>query len=176
MGSLHRQTIDTPLGDMIALASSSGLAALEFVNPGRLSRLDARLKRWYSPYTVLDEPAPAIDDARRWLEAYFGGRNGVDVELDPRGTPFERQVWDLLLAVPSGETRTYGELARTCGSVNRARAIGLAVGSNPISIIVPCHRIIGSTGSLTGYGGGLDKKRWLLAHEANTHTREARLF
>lgn len=100
-----------------------------------------------------------------------------DVPLDLRGAEFERKVWDALLAVPCGATLTYGEIARRLGRPTAPRAVGLAVGSNPVSLIVPCHRIVGSTGSLTGYGGGLDRKKWLLEHEARRHSPQpARLF
>ena len=100
------------------------------------------------------------------LDAYFAGtRTTFDVPLDLRGTPFQREVWAQLLAIPYGETRTYGELAHALGRPGAARAVGLANGHNPVGIIVPCHRVIGSDGSLTGYGGGLDRKRALLALE-----------
>jgi methylated-DNA-[protein]-cysteine S-methyltransferase len=88
------------------------------------------------------------------------------LELDMRGTDFQKSVWDALLTIPYGETRSYGQIAKQIGRPDRARAVGAANGSNPVSIIVPCHRVIGSDGSLTGYGGGLDRKRWLLEHEA----------
>jgi len=101
------------------------------------------------------------------LEQYFAGeRVDFDLELDMRGTDFQKSVWDALLTIPYGETRSYGQIARQIGRPDRARAVGAANGSNPVSIIVPCHRVIGSDGSLTGYGGGLDRKRWLLEHEA----------
>jgi methylated-DNA-[protein]-cysteine S-methyltransferase len=177
VGALHRDSIETPVGDMLAISSASGLAALEFDSPDRFHRLERRLERWYSPYTIVEESSPFIDHARAWLTAYFAGETLPDVELDVRGTPFEKRVWDLLLEIPLGETRTYGELAKTFGSINRARAVGLAVGSNPAGVIIPCHRVIGSTGSLTGYGGGLERKKWLLAHEANARpSAAARLF
>jgi methylated-DNA-[protein]-cysteine S-methyltransferase len=177
MGALNRERIGTPVGDMLALSSSSGLAALEFDAPDRFFRLERRLKRWYAPYTIVEEGSVHIDRARAWLKAYFAGAPLPDVELDVRGTPFEKRVWELLLEIPLGETRTYGELAKAFGSINRARAVGLAVGSNPAGVIIPCHRVIGSTGSLTGYGGGLHRKKWLLAHEANARpTSAARLF
>jgi methylated-DNA-[protein]-cysteine S-methyltransferase len=89
-----------------------------------------------------------------------------DLPLDMRGTDFQRNVWEALLTIPYGETRSYGEIAKQIGRPDRARAVGAANGSNPVSIIVPCHRVIGSDGSLTGYGGGLPRKRWLLDHEA----------
>jgi methylated-DNA-[protein]-cysteine S-methyltransferase len=111
-----------------------------------------------------NEPfAKAIDQ----LEQYFAGeRTDFDLELDMRGTPFQKDVWNALLTIPYGETRSYGEIARQIGRPDRARAVGAANGSNPISIIVPCHRVIGSDGSLTGYGGGLDRKRFLLDLES----------
>jgi methylated-DNA-[protein]-cysteine S-methyltransferase len=101
----------------------------------------------------------AIDE----LDAYFAGeRTAFDVPFEPRGSAFERRVWDLLLEIPFGETRSYGDLARHLGDVGLARAVGVANARNPIPIIVPCHRVIGSDGSLTGYGGGLERKRILL--------------
>ena len=109
--------------------------------------------------------SPVLLAARCWLDAYFAGRRpGVaGLPLAPRGTAFQRRVWDALLAIPYGETRTYGELAAELGS--SPRAVGSAVGRNPISVIVPCHRVLGADGSLTGYAGGLDRKRALLALE-----------
>ena len=101
------------------------------------------------------------------LEQYFAGdRIEFDLELDMQGTAFQKDVWNALLTIPYGETRSYGEIARQIGRPDRARAVGAANGSNPTSIIVPCHRVIGSDGSLTGYGGGLDRKRFLLELEA----------
>jgi methylated-DNA-[protein]-cysteine S-methyltransferase len=110
---------------------------------------------------------------RKQLEAYFAGeRVAFDVPLDPDGaTPFRRSVWSALLEIPYGATVTYGELARRLGVPTAARAVGAANGSNPISIIVPCHRVIGSGGSLTGYAGGLERKRYLLRHEAEVLRR-----
>jgi methylated-DNA-[protein]-cysteine S-methyltransferase len=101
------------------------------------------------------------------LDQYFAGeRVQFDLELDLLGTKFQQDVWNALLTIPYGETRSYGEIARQIGRPDRARAVGAANGSNPVSIIVPCHRVIGSDGSLTGYGGGLDRKRFLLDLEA----------
>ena len=101
------------------------------------------------------------------LDQYFAGeRTEFDLELDMRGTQFQNDVWNALLTIPYGETRSYGEIARQIGRPDRARAVGAANGSNPVSIIVPCHRVIGSDGSLTGYGGGLPRKRFLLDLEA----------
>ena len=107
-------------------------------------------------------------DAIAQLQAYFAGEcTAFDLPLAPRGTPFQQRVWQALGEIPYGQTVSYAEIARRIGQPNAVRAVGRANGSNPISIVVPCHRVIGSSGSLTGYGGGLDRKRWLLAHEAN---------
>lgn len=108
----------------------------------------------------------AFPEAVEQLEAYFAGRlTEFQLELDLVGTGFQRRVWEALLTIPYGETRSYGEIARQIGSPGAFRAVGLANGHNPIGIIVPCHRVIGSNGSLTGYGGGLDRKRALLGLE-----------
>ncbi|MCQ6551715.1 methylated-DNA--[protein]-cysteine S-methyltransferase [Streptomyces sp. C10-9-1] len=110
--------------------------------------------------------APAFDEAARQLGAYFAGeRTAFDLPLHLAGTPFQRRVWECLLRIPYGETRSYGELAGELGGKGASRAVGLANGRNPIGIIVPCHRVVGSSGGLTGYGGGLDRKRRLLALE-----------
>ncbi len=164
---LCRSTVDTPIGPMLALASEDALCALEFSSGDRLPRLEARLARWFAPYQIDDRTNSVIDRARNWLRLYFGGTS-ADVDelaLDLRGAPFERRVWAALTAIPPGETTTYGAVARSVGSIGGSRAVGLANGANPIAIVVPCHRVIGSNGELTGYGGGLDRKRWLLDHE-----------
>lgn len=109
----------------------------------------------------------AMAQARRQLEEYFAGtRRAFDLPLRLDGTAFQRKVWHALFEIPFGETASYGEQARRIGSPDAVRAVGAANGQNPISIIVPCHRVIGANGALTGYGGGLPAKRWLLAHEA----------
>lgn len=112
-----------------------------------------------------------LEEAERWLDAYFcGEEKPVDFPLKPEGTAFQKQVWDILLTIPHGKTRTYGEIAREMGEIlgkekMSAQAVGGAVGRNPISIFIPCHRVVGAQGQLTGYAGGLDKKIWLLRHE-----------
>lgn len=159
---------------MLALASDEGLCALEFTTvqraerrQERLSRLNARLQRWFPPHDLVDRETPPIARARGWLEAYFDGTAADigDLPLDMRGASFEQRVWRALRAIPPGHTTSYGAIARALGSAGASRAVGAANGANPIAIIVPCHRVIGSTGSLTGYGGGLDRKTWLLDHE-----------
>ena len=116
----------------------------------------------------------AIDDVRRQVEEYCAGkRTEFELELAPEGTEFQRAVWDALLEIPYGETRSYGEIARAIGQPTAARGVGAANHANPIALIIPCHRVIGADGSLTGYGGGLPLKRALLAHEA-MHRPQAR--
>ncbi len=164
---LRRRTIDTPVGPMLALASDGALVALEFGKEDRHHRLDTRRERWFPPHTVEDGSNPVLDTTAAWLAAYFVGASADSraVPLAMHGTEFERRVWALLLNIPPGHTRSYGELASDLGLRHGARAVGLANGANPLAIIVPCHRVIGSTGTLTGYGGGLDRKQWLLEHE-----------
>ncbi|MEU9267043.1 methylated-DNA--[protein]-cysteine S-methyltransferase [Streptomyces sp. NPDC048251] len=116
-------------------------------------------------------------DAEEQLEAYFAGElKEFSLELRLHGTPFQRSVWDGLRKIPYGETRTYGELAEALGNPTASRAVGLANGRNPIGIIVPCHRVIGAGGGLTGYGGGLDRKRRLLDFEGGTAPGDTALF
>jgi methylated-DNA-[protein]-cysteine S-methyltransferase len=108
----------------------------------------------------------AFRHVREQLKAYFAGKlQEFDVKLAGAGSDFQRTVWKALCKIPFGKTESYGGLARRIGNANASRAVGLANGKNPISIIVPCHRVIGANGSLTGYGGGIERKRWLLAHE-----------
>ena len=115
---------------------------------------------------------PVFDKARLWLDAYFQGRpRALDIPLRPAGTVFQQAVWELLLEIPYGETRSYGSIAREMAARlgkerMSAQAVGGAVGRNPIGILIPCHRVVGSRGQLTGYAGGLQNKQWLLHHEA----------
>ena len=123
--------------------------------------------------TDLDLVAPETDAvlaaAREQLDAYFDMRlTRFDLPLEPRGTDFQRRVWESLRVIPFGETISYAELARRIDNPKAVRAVGAANGRNPLMIVVPCHRVIGADGSLTGFGGGIDRKRWLLDHEART--------
>lgn len=114
----------------------------------------------------LEELTPIVANAKEQLKEYFEGkREKFDLELSPEGTDFQRSVWDELLKVPFGKTSTYAKQSIKLGDIKKIRAVGTANGKNPISIIIPCHRIIGSDGSLTGYAGGLHRKEWLLKHE-----------
>ena len=171
--TLWRAPVETPLGTMMAVASEAGLCALEFTRTfadgrelSRLARLSARLRRHFLDHVVEDGDAPAIAGTRVWLASYFAGVQPASlVPLDLRGAEFEMRVWRALVQIPAGETRSYGSIAAEIGAPGAARAVGMANGANPVAIIVPCHRVIGSSGALTGYGGGLDRKRWLLDHE-----------
>jgi O-6-methylguanine DNA methyltransferase len=151
---------------MLAMSSDEGLCALEFMNK-RLTRLERRLDRWFPAHEVVDDRSATIERTIVWLDRYFGGVSADvgDLPLDMRGAEFELRVWKRLLRIPAGETTSYGAIAKELDSIGASRAVGLANGANPIAIIVPCHRVIGSTGALTGYGGGLDRKTWLIDHE-----------
>lgn len=127
---------------------------------------------WEIENTQQNETLPVFQDTFRWLDTYFQSKNpSVDtLPLSPAGTEFQRLVWEILLKIPFGQTRSYGDIAEEiAGRMGKekmsAQAVGGAVGRNPISIIIPCHRVIGASGTLTGYAGGLDKKEWLLRHE-----------
>jgi methylated-DNA-[protein]-cysteine S-methyltransferase len=150
-------TVPSPIGDLLLTADDRGLTGL-FMTP-HPSRIDDEGVR-------RDDHDPVLAEARRQLEQYFSGERSVfDVPLAPTGTAFQEQVWAGLVEIPYGETISYGELARRIGKPNAQLAVGLANGRNPIAVIVPCHRVIGANGSLTGYGGGLDRKQILLALE-----------
>lgn len=173
---IHRATINTPLGDMLALATGTALCALEFTGPGRQHRLEARMRRWFPSHSIEEGETAVIARTRGWLARYFDGVSAdiAGLPLEMYGAPFEQRVWSALKEIPPGGTCSYGSIAKALGSDGAARAVGMANGANPIAIIVPCHRVIGSNGTLTGYGGGLDRKTWLLNHEARW--REDRLF
>jgi O-6-methylguanine DNA methyltransferase len=164
---LVRALIETPVGVMRALASDAALFAFEFYREHRMARLDARLARWLPAATFADGSNGVIEAAREWSRRYFAGENAdiSSLPLDMRGAPFEQQVWAALRDIPPGTTTTYGAIARALSQPSASRAVGMANGANPIAIIVPCHRVIGADGTLTGYGGGLDRKTWLLEHE-----------
>jgi methylated-DNA-[protein]-cysteine S-methyltransferase len=186
MTRLYRTVLSTPLGDMLALSSDQGLCALEFTTvkgrasgEERLSRLKARLARWFPPHDVVENETPVIARARAWLTAYFDGTASAidDFPLDMRGAPFEMRVWTALREIPPGRTTSYGAIAQSLDAPGASRAVGAANGANPVAIIVPCHRVIGSSGALTGYGGGLDRKTWLIDHERRWRTEpQASLF
>lgn len=155
--------VDSPLGRVLLVAARGRLTGLYFDGQwdepdlGQAPGADER---------VHAEDAAVLAQAQAQLEEYFqGSRKSFDLPLDLVGTPFQREVWQALLAIPFGATSTYGEVARRCGRPRAVRAVGGAIGRNPVSIVVPCHRVVGSDGSLTGFGGGLPRKRALLRIE-----------
>jgi O-6-methylguanine DNA methyltransferase len=164
---MFRTLLPTPLGPMLAVASDAGLCGLEFDRPERATRLWKRLNQWRPGETVQEGAAQVFELARTWLDQYFASAasTSVAVPLDLLGTAFERDVWREIQAIAPGSTTTYGAIAANLGRVDAARAVGAAVGANPVSLLVPCHRVVGTSGYLTGYGGGLDRKEWLLRHE-----------
>jgi methylated-DNA-[protein]-cysteine S-methyltransferase len=156
---MKRARFDGPLGPMLLVASDTALCGLYFAG-----------QKYYPPASARwpeAEDDALLSLARRQLTEYFAGtRLEFDLPLAPAGTPWQRVVWEALCTVPYGKTISYGELAKRLGRPGSARAAGAAVGRNPLSIVIPCHRVIGATGQLTGYAGGLDRKRALLALEA----------
>jgi len=157
-------TINTPLGNLVAIASSNGLATLSFEEEEAF--FATKIGR-YAHYKFTRAHQQILRETKDWLEAYFS--NSATFPLTPRldlqGTDFTRRAWKQLLKVPFGTTATYGTLAKKIGSPKASRAVGRAMGQNPIAIIVPCHRILGTNGTLTGYSAGLARKQWLLKHE-----------
>ncbi len=166
--TLYRSYMDSPYGRMIVMATDEGLSALEFVKPDRNKLLMKRLEKYFPEYETADGANVFIEKTGEWLTDYFQGNfnNLVSPGLDIRGTEFELKVWAGLQQIPLGKTCSYGELAAALGVPGGARAVGGANRRNPISIIVPCHRVIGHNDTLVGYGGGLDIKKALLSHEA----------
>ena len=164
--------IATPVGEVLLVVDGDGaVRALDFHDyEPRMMRL---LSRHYGETPLKAGRAPA--SVRAAVAAYFGGdATALDsLRIATGGTDFQREVWAALRAIPAGETRTYGQLAAAIGRPKAVRAAGLANGQNPVAIIVPCHRVIGANGTLTGYAGGLERKRWLLDHEAKGARAEA---
>ena len=143
--------LPSPVGELTLVEENGALTGLSF-----------------GPGCLLGEkgPSPLLEEAARQLQEYFAGcRREFSLPLAPRGTEFQRQVWHALEGIPYGETRTYGEIARAIGKSKACRAVGMANHRNPLSILVPCHRVVGADGSLTGYGGGLEAKQFLLELE-----------
>jgi methylated-DNA-[protein]-cysteine S-methyltransferase len=163
---IHYRTIDSPIGPLALAGRGRALSHLRMLNqtyePDR------------SDWVRDDQAFPDVVDQ---LEEYFASkRTEFDIELNLVGSEFQRRVWQALLTIPYGETRSYGQIAEQIGAAGAARAVGLANGHNPIAIIVPCHRVIGASGSLTGYGGGLHRKRSLLDMEKAVKSGNLTLF
>ena len=144
---------ESPLGHLLLTWEETGLTGL-----------------WMNR-EIPEQTSPVPEGIKQWLDGYFRGcPPGISFPMKPGGTAFQKQVWQLLLTIPYGETRTYGDIAREMAMLTgkenmSAQAVGQAIGKNPISILIPCHRVVGAKGQLTGYAGGLDKKIWLLRHE-----------
>jgi methylated-DNA-[protein]-cysteine S-methyltransferase len=156
--NLAYKTIESPVGKLKLVASEKALVAIlwEKDNPRRVRLTEL----------VANDRHPILVEAERQLSEYFAGKRKMfSVALDMRGTRFQQDVWETLLAIPFGQTRSYGQLAKQLGNPRATRAVGAANGRNPISIIVPCHRVIGSSGKLTGFAGGLEVKAQLLSLE-----------
>lgn len=150
--------VDSPIGGLVLVGNDDGLAAILWANDNpRRVRLNV---------VAEDDRCPVLVETARQLEEYFAGRrHAFDVKLNFIGTPFQNQVWRALLRIPFGETRSYGQIARELGNPRATRAVGAANGKNPIAIIAPCHRVIGASGGLRGFAGGLKAKETLLALE-----------
>jgi methylated-DNA-[protein]-cysteine S-methyltransferase len=158
-GRIAVGSLKTPVGVLQVAASHDAVLSIELPRP----RSERPLERWLE---ARHGQTPALQAALTQLREYFAGRRRrFDVPVDPAGTHFQQRVWSAVAAIRFGETTSYGAIAADLGGTEKARAVGAAVGANPIPIIIPCHRVIGSDGSLTGYGGGLRMKIWLLRHE-----------
>ena len=155
-----------PCGGALTLGSwNNRLVVADWIDGWHHSTIMNRLQK-YTKASVVKSTSKVIEAASDWLDAYFeGSKEPPDFDLLFLGTDFQKRVWQLLLEIPYGETITYGELAQEAGTPKAARAVGVAVGDNPFSIIVPCHRVVGAHESLTGYAGGINRKLWLLEHE-----------
>ncbi len=152
--------LDSPVGTLWIATTARGVCAISFDRPPGFDRLS----KTESPASGAGK---VLREAENALSRYFAGKTDAldSVPVDAAGTEFQEQVWKELRRIPRGKTRSYGEIARAIGRPKAVRAVGAANGSNPVPIVVPCHRVIGANGTLTGYGGGLDRKEWLLAHE-----------
>jgi methylated-DNA-[protein]-cysteine S-methyltransferase len=154
--------IDSPIGSLLLYSRGRGLAGVVMEQQRYAATPDGT---WIEDHAFFTE-------AHRQIDEYFAGtRTAFDLELDPQGTPFQLRVWEALRAIPIGETVSYAELAARIGMPKGPRAVGHANARNPHAVVVPCHRVIGANGSLTGYAGGEDRKRWLLDHERRVNTR-----
>ncbi len=164
--AIAHAALTTPIGVINLFGTERGLLALALPNEPYPNAVASAHRLFGSDAATIREDETVLAAALAQLAAYFAGTlRAFDLPLDPRGTPFQRRVWDAVAAVPYGETRSYGAIARAIGQPLAVRAVGAANGANPLALIIPCHRIIGADGKLHGYGGGLDTKRQLLALE-----------
>ena len=161
---LFHDSLDTPVGPIRLVMDEIGLAHVSLPHEKHPFAMQPHWRH---------DPGRLAEATRQFAAWFAGELHEFDLPLHPRGTPFQLAVWEGLRRIPYARTISYGELARAIGRPRAMRAVGAANGANPLSIVVPCHRVIGSNGSLTGYGGGLDAKRWLLAHERRHAPAEA---
>ncbi len=165
--ALFLDRVPTPIGELLLVAGGDGaLRMLEFADQPQRWRREFRRRFDDQAFTETRNPSGLSAAIARYFDGKLGALDAV--EVGAFGTPFQRAVWKALRRIPAGSTTSYAVLAKRIGRPSAVRAVGLANGANPIAIVVPCHRVLGSDGSLTGYGGGLDRKRWLLDHE-RTH-------
>jgi O-6-methylguanine DNA methyltransferase len=157
----------TPVGPFTAIASERGLVALEYVLPARQAMLRARLAHWAPQAQIAPVDNLILQTTRTWLDVYFDRdfQSLPEIPLDPIGTEFERAVWFRLISIPIGAVSTYRAVAEDLCSPLASRAVGSAIRKNAMNVVVPCHRVVGTDKKLHGYGGGLERKRWLLLHE-----------
>lgn len=154
--NIYRGICNSPIGELIVESDGVSLIAILFKGDN---------------LAIEQNPDSIVTQCVNQLDEYFGGgRKTFDLPLNPKGTDFQHKVWDKVYEIPFGETTSYGSIAISLGDLKLNRAVGLANGANPIPIVIPCHRVIGGDGSLTGYAGGLDRKKWLLNHEAKFHS------
>jgi methylated-DNA-[protein]-cysteine S-methyltransferase len=156
----HTTTMNSPVGELRLIAGDNGLRAILWgaEDAERIASIDDD--------ELVEGTTPVLDEAISQLEEYFAGtRREFDLPLDPAGTEFQQSAWMVLRTIPYGTTISYGQQAERLGDPNKARAVGAANGKNPLSIVVPCHRVVGSNGHLTGFAAGIDVKSWLLDHE-----------
>ena len=160
---IEMAVVPTPIGPLTVAAREGRTCLLHFGDDQPVAR--SFLTRWYGNVTInsVADPAGTVSVLERYFSGELDALDEVAVEMN--GTEFQRRVWSALREVKAGTTASYGQLAQTIGSPAAVRAVGAANGANPVAVIVPCHRIVGSNGTLTGYGGGLDRKQWLLRHE-----------
>jgi methylated-DNA-[protein]-cysteine S-methyltransferase len=159
--------LDSPIGSLMISSDGVALTGLYMGTPSKRPSMD----QWQQDPNV----SPLRETAKQLSEYFSGQRRKFELPLKFNGTEFQQRVWNALTEIPFGETRTYSQLARQIGNPAACRAVGLANGKNPIAVIVPCHRVIGADGSLTGFGGGLPRKEWLLGHEGFAQMRTLEL-
>lgn len=175
---LFSTTLPTPLGDMTAYATDTALIALDFNQPKRILLADQRLHKYIQDVPIIAQENEVLQQTKQWVQRYFVGDFSAlpSVPMQHLGSSFETSVWRAMLSIPLGQTMSYKDLAQTIQHPLASRAVGNASRRNPLALLVPCHRVIGSNGHLTGYGGGLHNKAWLLLHERGGESKSGLLL